>query len=67
MQIKLVRPHTHAGRDYPAGAILDLDADAAQWLVAIGAAARHVTPAAEATPGLPPLESSSARKRAIQE
>jgi hypothetical protein len=35
MRVKLLKPHTHAGRDYPAGAELDLaDADA-QWLAGI--------------------------------
>ncbi|MEW5708777.1 MAG: hypothetical protein AB1830_07720 [Pseudomonadota bacterium] len=42
-RIELLKPHTHAGRDYPAGAVLDLarvglDQDSAAWLVSIGAA-----------------------------
>ncbi|MEW6415801.1 MAG: hypothetical protein AB1482_11160 [Pseudomonadota bacterium] len=45
MQIRLALPHTHAGRDYPPGAVLDLDADAAAWLVALGVAEAHQLPA----------------------
>lgn len=37
--IELLKPHTHAGRDYPAGAKLTMDADSAEWLIAIGSAA----------------------------
>lgn len=36
--IKLLQSHTHAGRDYPAGAILTMEADSADWLIAIGVA-----------------------------
>lgn len=41
--IVLTAPHTHAGRDYPAGtrlalADMGLDAESAQWLVTIGKA-----------------------------
>lgn len=37
--IELLKPHTHAGRDYPTGAKLTMDADSAEWLIAIGSAA----------------------------
>ena len=33
--IKLLKPHTHARRHYPVGAVLTLDADSAEWLIAI--------------------------------
>lgn len=41
--IELQKPHTHAGRDYPEGAKLDLevvkmDQDSAAWLVSVGTA-----------------------------
>ncbi|AKH37297.1 MULTISPECIES: DUF7210 family protein [Nitrosomonas] len=36
--IELLKPHTHAGRDYPAGARLTLDIDSARWLISIGTA-----------------------------
>ncbi|SFM67225.1 DUF7210 family protein [Nitrosomonas communis] len=36
--IELLKPHTHAGRDYPAGARLTLNADSARWLISIGTA-----------------------------
>jgi len=35
IKIKLLKPHTHAGRDYPKGAELKLNADSAQWLISI--------------------------------
>lgn len=37
-KIKLLKPHEHAGREYPTGAILSIPADAADWLIANGAA-----------------------------
>lgn len=42
MLIKLLKPHTHASRTYPAGAELDLRDDKAQWLIAKGNAAAAV-------------------------
>ncbi|MFA7239372.1 MAG: hypothetical protein WC091_04610 [Sulfuricellaceae bacterium] len=38
MKIELIKPHTHAGRQYQPGDAIDLDADLAQWLIDIGAA-----------------------------
>lgn len=50
MRIELITPHTHAGRQYPAGATLDLPDHKAEWLIAVGTAkAADVAPAA-ATP-----------------
>ncbi|MBN8283388.1 hypothetical protein [Zoogloea sp.] len=50
--IKLLAPHEHAGRDYPAGAVLDLelhglDLDSAAWLIGLGKAEEHTPAAAE--------------------
>ncbi|MFV0680273.1 hypothetical protein [Ottowia sp.] len=36
--ITLLKPHRHAGRDYPAGAALDLPARKADWLIGVGVA-----------------------------
>jgi len=38
LTIELLKPHTHAGRTYPVGARLTLDADSARWLIDIGTA-----------------------------
>ena len=38
LTIELLKPHTHAGRTYPVGARLTLDADSARWLIGLGAA-----------------------------
>lgn len=38
MKVELLKPHTHEGRDHPAGAALELDKQAADWLIAIGSA-----------------------------
>jgi hypothetical protein len=50
MHVKLLCPHTHAGRRYPAGAVLStLRSAQAEWLVAVGVAEAvaptHVDPA----------------------
>lgn len=37
-QIKLLKPHTHEGRDYPSGAVVEIEIDSADWLIAIGVA-----------------------------
>lgn len=47
-EIELLKPHEHAGREYPAGARLNLalhqlDLDAAAWLIGI-AVAKQVDP-----------------------
>ncbi len=38
MRIQLTAPHTHAGRQYPASAELDLPERKAQWLLGAGVA-----------------------------
>ena len=35
IKIKLLKPHSHAGRDYPAGSEIELNEDAAKWLISI--------------------------------
>lgn len=47
MPIKLLKPHRHAGRDYPVGATLELREDKAQWLIGLGIA-EAAAPANEA-------------------
>jgi len=44
MRIKLKKPHTHAGRKYPAGAELDLPVIKAEWLKALGVAEEAPAP-----------------------
>ena len=44
MKIQLLKPHSHAGRDYPPGAVLEMDRDSAEWLIAIGTAKPAKTP-----------------------
>ena len=39
-QIELIKPHRHAGRDYPPGALLSLPVAKADWLIGVGSA-RH--------------------------
>lgn len=36
--IKLLKPHTHAGRDYPVDSVLTLREDSARWLISLGTA-----------------------------
>lgn len=39
MDVKLLKPHTHDGRDYPLGAVIrGMDKSSAEWLIAIGTA-----------------------------
>lgn len=42
MRIELTQPHEHAGRNYPAGSVIDLPDDAAEWMIAIGNAVKQV-------------------------
>lgn len=53
--IQLLRPHRHAGRDYPVGAQLTLPAHKASWLVGLGVAQNAPAAAPAAAPeGNPP-------------
>lgn len=40
MRIELTKAHEHAGRNYPAGSVIDLPDDAAEWMIAINAAVK---------------------------
>lgn len=35
IKIKLLKPHTHAGRSYSKGDEIELNADSAKWLISI--------------------------------
>ena len=43
-RLALTRPHTHAGKSYGPGDRSDVDADAADWLLANDIAAREPKP-----------------------
>jgi hypothetical protein len=43
MNIELLKPHRHAGRDYQSGDALSLDDDLANWLISLGVAKRTST------------------------
>ncbi|WP_062196538.1 DUF7210 family protein [Caldimonas taiwanensis] len=38
MKVELLADHTHAGRRYPSGQVLDLPDEQARWLIGLGAA-----------------------------
>jgi len=38
MRIELLKPHTHVGKAFQPGDMLDLDADLADWLIREGVA-----------------------------
>ena len=42
-RLVLTRPHTHAGKSYGIGARIEVDADAAEWLLAHDIATRDTT------------------------
>lgn len=49
--VTLIKPHRHAGRDYPVGATLPLPGSKAKWLQGIGVAAKDADQSATvATP-----------------
>lgn len=54
MQIELLKTHTHAGIAYPPRAVIELDADVAQWLVD-GGIARISAATAASEPSPKPL------------
>jgi len=62
MLIKLLKPHTHAGRDYPVGTTLELSQGDAQWLVAIDVAKTVTTPPAQAPSAPAPLPGGEGSK-----
>ncbi len=48
-RVKLLKPHEHAHRQYPAGSVLTLSAKKAEWLVALRVAEDVATDAADVT------------------
>ena len=54
--INLLKPHRHAGRDYPAGAPLTLPQRKAAWLIGIGTATAAGDMAAAKGKGKPKAE-----------
>lgn len=40
MQIELIKPHSHEGRDLAPGVVLTLDESQATWLIELGVAKR---------------------------
>ena len=48
--VYLLKPHRHAGRDYPVGAPLDLPESKAAWLVGLSVATKTAPTATPATP-----------------
>lgn len=44
--VKLLKPHTHAGKEHPAGAEVRVDEPTATWLRAVGVIADKTEPAA---------------------
>lgn len=44
-RLVLTRPHTHAGKSYGPGDRIEVDADAAEWLLAHDIATREPRPA----------------------
>lgn len=48
--IYLLKPHRHAGREYPVGAPLDLPESKAIWLVGLGVASKTAPTKTPATP-----------------
>jgi hypothetical protein len=43
-RVVLIRPHTHAGKRHAPGAVIDVDATTADWLVSQGVAQPQTEP-----------------------
>jgi hypothetical protein len=54
-RLVLTRPHTHAGKSYGPGDRIEVDADAAEWLLAHDIATRELKPV-RAEPDLSPIQ-----------
>jgi hypothetical protein len=54
-RLVLTRPHTHAGKSYGIGDRIEVDADAAEWLLAHDIATREPRPA-RTEPDLSPIQ-----------
>ena len=61
-RINLLKPHTHAGRKYPAGAKLDMEEHKAEWLIGLGVAEEAADPAAEAVPATAQPKTAKAKE-----
>ena len=48
-KVELLQEHEHEGRTHPAGAVLDVDADTARWLIEQGVAKAVTTERKTAT------------------
>ncbi|RYF54919.1 MAG: hypothetical protein EOO27_22440 [Comamonadaceae bacterium] len=48
--VYLLKPHRHAGRDYPKGAELDLPESKAAWLIGLKVASKNPPDNTPATP-----------------
>lgn len=62
MRITLLKPHTHAGRKYPAGAKLTMEQHKAEWLIGLGVAEEADEPAAEAVPAAAQPKTAKAKE-----
>ena len=61
-RITLLKPHTHAGRKYPAGAKLAMEEHKAEWLIGLGVAEEAAEPAAEAVPATAQHKTAKAKE-----
>ena len=61
-RINLLKPHTHAGRKYPAGAKLSLEEHKAEWLIGLGVAEESAEPTAEAVPATAQPKTAKAKE-----
>ena len=61
-RINLLKPHTHAGRKYPAGAKLAMEDHKAEWLIGLGVAEEAAEPAAEAVPATAQHKTAKAKE-----
>ena len=61
-RINLLKPHTHAGRKYPAGAKLAMEDHKAEWLIGLGVAEEAAEPAAEAAPAAAQHKTAKAKE-----
>lgn len=66
MRVVLLAPLTHAGVVHAAGQTVELDAERARWLIALGgarAAARSADPMPDGTIDVPPGEPMKSRRK----
>ena len=62
-RLTLNRPHTHAGRLYAPGAVLDVDPRTADWLIAEGVAQQEPAPEVPQTVPAEPEPEPKAKSR----